>query len=98
MFELEDLYDYAIDGAFKSLEEFLEMAPTLGYDGLFDYLEEGTFKDVAELEASNVLGLKKKRKNYLALLQRKIRMQILQYLRWRMDPWILHQSKLLTLH
>ena len=61
MFELEDLYDYAIDGAFKSLEEFLEMAPTLGYDGLFDYLEEGTFKDVAELEASNVLGLKKKR-------------------------------------
>ncbi len=60
MFELEDLYDYAIDGAFKSLEEFLEMAPTLGYDGLFDYLEEGTFKDVAELEASNVLGLKKK--------------------------------------
>ncbi len=51
MFELEDLFDLTVKGAFANKEEFLEFAKDANPDDLFSLIAPGAFKDSAELSS-----------------------------------------------
>ena len=55
MFEIEDLFDLTLEGAFSNKEEFLQFASNASDEDLYSVLQEGAFTDVNEF-----VSLKKK--------------------------------------
>ena len=55
MFEIEDLFDLTIEGAFPNKEEFIQFASNASDEDLYSVLQEGAFIDVDEF-----VSLKKK--------------------------------------
>ena len=58
MFEIEDLFDLTLEGAFSNKEEFLQFASNASDEDLYSVLQEGAFTDINEF-----VSLKKKRRN-----------------------------------
>ena len=54
MFEIEDLFELSLDGAFQSLEEFKDFANSADYETLFSVITPGAFKDLEEFKSSLV--------------------------------------------
>jgi len=52
MFEIEDLFELSLDGAFKDLEEFKNFANGVDYETLFSVIKPGAFKDLEEFKSS----------------------------------------------
>ena len=54
MFEIEDLFELSLDGAFQSLEEFKDFANSVDDETLFSVITPGAFKDLEEFKLSLV--------------------------------------------
>ena len=54
MFEIEDLFELSLDGAFQSLEEFKDFANSEDDETLFTVITPGAFKDLHEFKSSLV--------------------------------------------
>ena len=54
MFEIEDLFELTVDGAFSSLEEFQDFANQVDNATLFSIIKPGAFADLQEFESSLV--------------------------------------------
>ena len=54
MFEIEDLFELSLDGAFQSLEEFKDFANSADDETLFSVITPGAFKDLEEFKLSLV--------------------------------------------
>ena len=54
MFEIKDLFELTVDGAFSSLEEFQDFANQVDNATLFSIIKPGAFKDLQEFESSLV--------------------------------------------
>lgn len=64
MFEIEDLYELSIDGAFKDKNDFLKFAKSASNEDLFSVLQEGSFSDLNEF--SKLISSKKKKEESIA--------------------------------
>jgi hypothetical protein len=62
MFEIEDLYELTLDGAFSSVEEFKDFANGSSTEDLFSVIQEGAFSSIEEFKES--LTQKKKSNRY----------------------------------
>ena len=51
MFEIEDLFELSLDGAFASLEEFKDFANGVDDETLFSVITPGAFKDLEEFKS-----------------------------------------------
>ena len=88
MFEIEDLFEYDLleEGAFDSLQEFIDFTNGADPETIFALLKDGSFDSIEDFKNGvNFTPKKKKSKLELLLLflQRKIRNQILQLLQRR---------------
>jgi len=54
MFEIKDLFELTVDGAFSSFEEFQDFANQVDNATLFSIIKPGAFKDLQEFESSLV--------------------------------------------
>ena len=54
MFEIEDLFELTVDGAFSSLKEFQDFANQVDNATLFSIIKPGAFADLQEFESSLV--------------------------------------------
>ena len=52
MFEIEDLYDIALEGAFSDREEFLQFAKDSSKEDLYSMMQEGSFSNQEEFNSS----------------------------------------------
>ena len=52
MFEIEDLYELTLDGAFSSIEEFKDFANGSSTEDLFSVIQEGAFSSIEEFKES----------------------------------------------
>jgi hypothetical protein len=84
MFEIEDLFEYDLleEGAFNSLQEFIDFTDGADPETIFALLKEGAFDSIEDFKDGVNFTPKKKSKLEILLLflQRKIRNQILQLL------------------
>ena len=87
MFEIEDLFEYDLlqEGAFDSLQEFIDFTDGADPETIFGLLKDGSFDSIEDFKEGVNFTRKKKSKLEILLLflQRKIRNQILQLLQWR---------------